>query len=206
VEPNTSEAACRKIIEPYHDAVWGVLAWAVREFNRIPEELRLPLLTLKRSLYTSIHAYAMVAVRRDLTGSGIQLRWDYETVELYFGSNVVARLKKMDDEGFTSNVPTARVEAFHGGGNYELFAEMWAAPLRVDIGYQLNPTATALARVSVVRRKSPMEIDWRYDILPPATPTALPLPAPKPLPAIGGRRVQSRRAQPEPETKKNGAG
>lgn len=206
MEPDNSESACRRSIEPFHDDLWKAVEWAVNEFNKIPDLQRLPLMVVKRALRTNIHAYWMVAVRRDIEPlPGIRAAWNHESVELFIGDNMVLRLKKVDNAGFSSNYPTDRATSYHDGNNYELFGDLWAVPNHLELGYQLNELGTGVEKLSVVRRLSRDQIDWQYDILPPAAPTALPLPVVEPLPGLGGRRVTLRDSERALESKENEA-
>jgi hypothetical protein len=53
--------------------------------------------------------------------SGVKLVRKFETIEVHFRPNLVARLKKMSAEGLTSNYQTRRVQAYHGAEQGELF-------------------------------------------------------------------------------------
>lgn len=208
MKADTSLEACREILEQHHGALWKAAAWAVAEFNKIPDEQRLPLVQTKRALRTTIHTYWLEAIRivESAGWSGVKVTWPHETAELFFGNNLVLRLKHVDDDGFSANYPTERARRWSVGNNYEMFSDVWAVPNRLELGYQLNALATEIERLQVIRALSADEIHWRYDILPPAAPAAVPLPVDLPVPGVGGkRRVMLRESEREPGTKENEA-
>lgn len=191
--PNTSAEAVMKQLEPFHGQLREIFSKAVAKFNRIEPALLLPLMRWNRSRATCIWAYVMEELELAFPPeSGVTLQTKYETIEIHFGPNLVARLKKMNPSGFTSNYPTGRIKAFHDGNQGELFVLHWAKPSRVDIGYVLNETATGVDQILVARRKSLKLLDWFYPIMAPDNGAPIPLEG-RPLPGDGNARVAERR-------------
>lgn len=188
--PDTSRDAAAAQLQPYHDLLRAIFRNAVATFNSIPPELLLPLMKWSRTRANCIWAYAMDELERAFPeGGAVKLEIRYGSVEIGFGPNLTARLKKMSPAGFTSNYPTKRVQAYHSDDQGELFIVSWSKPLRVDIGYVLNDTATAVDQVMVARRKAPTIMDWVYVIEEPDSTT--PLPIEKRPPDVGGDAKES---------------
>jgi len=174
--PDTSSDATLKQLQPYHAQLREIFSKAVKKFNQIEPTLLLPLMRWDRSRAICIWAYAMEELSLAFPpGSEVQLIEKYGTLEVHFGPNLVARLKKMSANGFTSNYATRRIREFHSADQGELFVLNWAKPLRIDIGYRLNDTSTGVEEVMVARRKSLGIMDWFYHITTPDNATSFPL-------------------------------
>lgn len=79
--------------------------------------------------------------------------------------HTVIRFKKMDEDGTTSNYPTRQARDFDC--NLELEG-VPPKPIRVSVGYLLDPTATAIERVQVARPNGRKRVDWCAAIVPTA--------------------------------------
>jgi hypothetical protein len=189
VFPELSAESCRAQLEPYKAALLDAMEAGVKRFNAIqPAETLYILSKRRRSRRTAIWACIMHEIETTMAGmEGLRLVPKYETIELYFGENMVARIKAMNPQGFTSNYMTPRVRAFHTerrrkGRTYaspdqgELFTVLWAVPVRVDIGYVDDELQIAIAKVMVARRRTPKELAWVFELT--NAPLVVPLPAP----------------------------
>lgn len=209
VFPDLSSAAARRELEQYHDRIVAVIREAVRKYNRIDPSTLFVLSRRPRSKAVGLWAFIMWEVEatlRDLPGLKLVERFD--TLELHVGMNLVARIKKMKPNGFTSNYRTARVADFHTAeqgelfvaSQGELFSHTWAKPLCVDIGYILDETGMEVADVMVARRVTPERVHWTYSMLPPADVTPLPVAPVVPIrPRSDEARVVARNTQPSTE-------
>lgn len=179
--PDTSAAACQAALEPYHEQLKAIATKGIAKFNEMPADYRLPFMRFKKGLATGMWVFVMDELMRTYPEGDKNcttyphFKKRYDSIEIHFGANLVARIKKMNDAGFTSNYPTKRNNAYHTDDQAELFVVMWAAPLRVDVGYVLNEFATVAERVMVARRKTPSVIDWTYNITEPDTGAPVPL-------------------------------
>src|SRR5690606_27456850 len=128
VYPDTSESACRAELERYHSQLHEIATKAVAKFNSLPDEFRLPLVQFKRSRATAIWAFAMselMQVFSEGEENGFPyLKRRFDTLEIHFAPNLVARVKKMNEAGFTANYLTRRIKAFHCTDQTELFVLM----------------------------------------------------------------------------------
>ena len=79
------------------------------------------------------------------------------------GQHAVIRFKKMDEDGTTSNYPTRQARDFDQ--NLELDG-VPPKPIRLSVGYLLDPTATAIERVQVARPNGAKRVDWCAAIVP----------------------------------------
>lgn len=79
------------------------------------------------------------------------------------GQHTVIRFKKMDEDGTTSNYPTRQASDFDQN---RVLDGVPPKPLRVSVGYLLDPTATAIERVQVARPNGRKRVDWCAAIVP----------------------------------------
>ena len=79
-----------------------------------------------------------------------------------FDQHTVVRFKKMDEDGVTRNYPTLQARAFDL--NRELDG-VPPKPIRVTVGYLLDPTGTSIKRVQVARPNG-RSVDWCAAIVP----------------------------------------
>lgn len=169
--PDLSAEATMAQIEPHNDKFHEIFTKAVATFNKLPPEFLLAFMRWPRTFANCIWALAIIELEKAFPeGSPVKLKEEIGSVTIHFGPNLIARLKKMRPDGFTSNYPTRRARAYHGGEQGELFRVMWAKPCRVDIGYILNETATGVKSVMVARRRSPKVMDWAVPIPSSQTP------------------------------------
>jgi hypothetical protein len=186
--PELSANACREQFEPYRERITAAINAGVKRFNEIqPAETLYVLAKRKRSRRTAIWACIMYEIETTLAEvPGLKLVAKFETIELYFGENMVGRIKAMDPKGFTSNYQTPRVKAFHTergrrGRTYasedqgELFAVMWSAPMRIDIGYLDDELGVAVAKIMLARRRTPRIMAFVIEVTD--EPLVIPIPA-----------------------------
>lgn len=174
--PDLSSNAAREQLEPFHDQFVVAIREGVRVFNTIEPSLLYRLFRWKRVKANAIWACIVEEIEkafRDVPGIRVVER--HGSVEIEIGTNTVARIKKMRRDGFTSNYMTARVTAFHSADQGELFEQLWAQPLKVDIGYIEDETGTQVAEILVARRDTPSRIAWTYSMTPPADVTPIPV-------------------------------
>ena len=202
--PELSADACRAEFAPYRERITAAIKAGVKRFNEIqPAETLYILAKRKRSRRTAIWACIMHEIETTLAEMpGLKLVPKFEMIELYFGENMVGRIKAMDPKGFTSNYQTPRVKAFHTergrkGRTYasedqgELFAVMWSTPMRVDIGYLDDELGLAVAKIMVARRRTPKVIAWVIDVTDAPVVVPIPVPAAADLPAASEGREAS---------------
>lgn len=79
-----------------------------------------------------------------------------------FDDHTAARWKKMDEDGKSKNYPTKQAKDFDYGRQLD---GLPPAPTRISVGYFLDPTQTAIARVQIARMKGKY-IDWCAAIIP----------------------------------------
>lgn len=79
------------------------------------------------------------------------------------GEHTVVRFKKMDEDGSTANYPTRQAKDFDQ--NRELDG-VPPKPIRVAVGYWLDPTSTRIERVQVARPNGSKRVDWCAAIVP----------------------------------------
>jgi hypothetical protein len=165
---DTSAAACRRILEPYHSQLWEIAAGGVACFRSLPAEHQLILASSKRCHRTMVWQFMMWEAARLLsaTPNVLPLR-KFETTNYEIDGRVLVRFKKLDPDGMSSNYPTPRALSFVGDEQYELFEAMWSAPLRVDVGYVLDKTGLGVELILVSRRRG-SKVDWIYPIPAPA--------------------------------------
>lgn len=199
--PDVSEPACRKVLEPYHDALWRIASGGVEGFRQLPENDQRILGASKRSKANAIHAYMMDEAANELMAiPGITPHTKYESTTYEFPGQIESRFKKLSAEGKSSNYPTPRALSFIGMAQYEIFADQWAAPIRLDIGYVLDKLGQAVEKVLVVRRNGRF-VDWMYEIEAPAVSIAVvpilspvaPAPTPVRIVAKGEGKKRTRR-------------
>jgi hypothetical protein len=194
VFPEHSRDAARRQLEPFHDRFIAAIREAVRKFNAIePPTALYALSKSKRAKATAIWAFIMEEVRTTMSHEpGLRLVEQYGTIEIHVGDNMVARIKKMRPDGFTSNYMTPRVTDFHSADQGELFEHMWGKPLRVDVGYIEDETGMQVAQILVAHRRNPGSIDWTYEMTPPADVLPLPVGPMAPAPTTDPARVVAR--------------
>jgi hypothetical protein len=80
-----------------------------------------------------------------------------------FDQHTVVRFKKMDEDGSTANYPTRQAKDFDL--NRELDG-VPPKPIRVAVGYWLDPTSTRIERVQIARPNGSKRVDWCAAIVP----------------------------------------
>lgn len=116
--------------------------------------------TAANCVYDHILAHALVAfdekpgIRPIEAPGGLRL-WVVDDA-------VVFRIKKMDEDGKSRNYPTKQAKAFDRMRTIDGVPD---APVRVNVGYLLDATATQIRRVQVARPNGP-NVDWCAAILP----------------------------------------
>lgn len=209
--PDLSAEACRAELAPFRERINAAIHAGVRRFNAIqPAETLYVLSKRRRSRRTAIWACIMHELETALADvPGLTLARKYDTLELHVGANLVGRVKAMDAKGFTSNYQTPRVKEFHterrgrGGRTYasehqgELFTVLWAAPMRVDIGYVDDELQIGVAKIMTARRRTPKQIAWVFDM----TDAPVVVPIPTTAPAAAASKDESRIVARQPDTK-----
>lgn len=174
--PDLSENAARAEIDPFNEKFIAAIKEGVRKFNAIEPSLLLTLVRWKRVKANAIWSFIQVEIENVFRGvNGIRVVPRHGSIEIEIGGNTIARIKKMREDGFTSNYMTARVTEFHSAGQGELFGDMWAQPMKVDIGYIEDATGTQVAQIMVARRDRPNHVAWKYGIMAPAAVTPMPI-------------------------------
>src|SRR6266576_1923060 len=128
--PDTSMDACRRVLEPFHDRLFTVASNAWDRYMLIPAEARVALARWKRARANAVWAFMMDAAQVLFENDpAVRSRLAFDTLTFEFCNTVLVRFKKMDAEGLSSNYPTARAESYNNSGQFEMFAEMWSAPI-----------------------------------------------------------------------------
>lgn len=202
VFPDLSKEAARAQLQPYHDRFVAAIKEAVRKYNAIDPMVLYIFAKWTRAKYNGIWAYIMEEMEAtfpETESAVLRLKKNYGSLEIHVGTNMIARVKRMKPNGFTSNYPTVRVTEFHTASQGELFPRLWARPLRVDIGYVEDETGTQVAKIMVARRSSPKHIEWKYDVTAAAVVTPMPAPAETEKPAAEEAHVIGRSPEKERE-------
>jgi hypothetical protein len=186
-------------LEPHHPAFWRAISNAFKRFRELPVADQAIFSANRRTKANVIWSYITYEAGLELAQSaGVILRTQFEsaTYEITQGQ-IESRIKKVNSQGFSRNYPTRRALSFHSVGQYEIFPEMWSAPIHVDIGYVPNELGLDVDQVLVVLRQG-SEIIWSYEIDPPtAAAVVLPLPVPgkppKPTRVVAKRKPKKSR-------------
>jgi len=198
VFPDHSKAATQRAIEPFNERFIAAIKEGVRKFNLIEPSLLYPIFKRKRAKATAIWAFIMEEVETTMRDvPGLKLNEVYGTIEVLIGENILARIKKMRPDGMTANIMTARVTDFHTADQGELFGEMWARPLKVDVGYIEDETGTQVATIMVAHRRNPGRVHWTYEMTPPADVQPLPVAPSVPVapPRSGETQIVARESE-----------
>jgi hypothetical protein len=161
-------------------------------------EHQLILTKSKRATRTAVWQYMMWEAERLLSDlPGVRGARDFETMTWEVDGRVLIRFKHVSPQGLSANYPTKRARSFTNDDQCEIFEEMWSAPLRVDVGYVLDETGLDAARVLVVRRRG-ADVDWVYEVEPPATGVlVVPIEPVAPLTTRPGVRIVARHNLPD---------
>lgn len=192
--PDLSRETARKELEPHHERFIACIREAVRKFNDIrPAATLYAIAKSKRAKANAINAIIMEEVRTEMADvPGLRVKEIHGSIEIFVGENMVVRVKKMREDGFTSNYATARVTEFHTADQGELFEICWAQPMKLDVGY-IEDDLGMLAKVMVAHRRHPRSIHWTYDMTPPADVQPMPVaPAAPVTPSADETRVVAR--------------
>jgi len=199
VFPDLSSAAAREQLEPFHDQFIVAITEGIRLFNTIPPTLLYRLVKWKRVKANAVWGFIVEEIENTFREvPGIRVRKRHGSIEIEVGENMIARVKKMRPDGFTSNFMTPRVSAFHSADQGELFERLWAQPMKVDIGYIEDETGTHVAEILVARRDTPRQVAWTYPMTSPATVTSIPVVPVAPAAAADEEtRIEAREAEDE---------
>jgi hypothetical protein len=200
VFPDVSSAAARAQLDPHSQHIIEAMETGVRRFFEIQPATALYTLSKNpRVKANAIWAFITEEIETKFADvDGVKLVPRFGSLEIHVGPNMIARVKKMQPNGFTSNYSTKRVREFHSANQGELFATLWAKPMRVDIGYVENETGSGIAEIKVARRLKPRAMDWVYAMTRITKVT--PIPAGAEAPATRESQVVGRIADSQPST------
>jgi hypothetical protein len=167
---SNEQAQIEAVLLPYHPQITRTILGAWKEHReQNPEFL----------LKTSAHGRTRAAIQWSLMvdHAKAQFRETPVKVEEKGGTcnfqlgGLLFRLKKLDRKGFSRNYATQMSLDFYA----QVEIDGIPAVLRLDIGYILNDTATAIAEIRVVRREGTRK-KWDYSIpLSAATEGSVPV-------------------------------
>ncbi len=194
--PDSSVEVCRNHLEPYHGTFWHAFERAFAQFRSLTPDHQRIFSTTKRSKTNVMWAFFMEEANKLMANdAGVVPHTIHETTTFEIKSGQIeTRLKKVTPEGISRNYPTKRARAFHTVGQFEIFSDLWSAPIRVDVGYVPDDTGLNLAQVLVVFRQG-NNVVWMYEIeRPESGAVVLPITTPVPGPATPARVVAKRGA------------
>lgn len=155
------ESEAKDVMGHHEAALYRCYQNALEKLNIIMSQV--PQLWYARAKATMLHnivnneARAMFEAAPDVT-----ITEQYETITVIFGGKVAARFKKVNEEGFSSNIPTQRNQRYVQG---ELgFDEPGYNTLTtVEIGYVPDTTWSSFVSVDIIGRNDDT-ILWSYAI------------------------------------------
>ena len=156
----------RSILEPYHRELWEIWHTAWKRWLKLPDRA---VLNHDRVRANIVWAFAIdEATSRFDETEEIRINDAHATKTFEIEDKLLFRFKKMDQKGISRNYPTQRAIFF--SNQLELPGIPYGLG-RVDIGYVLNDIKTSIVEILVSYRAGA----WKYEILPPATATVVPL-------------------------------
>ncbi len=183
------EDVVRRVLQPYEDAIFQAVHGAWSDYQELnlggrllfPGRSRACLVhdfMVRRAISTWTDDTAVRVIRRD------------ETAKFVVADQVLLRLKKADDRGFGSNIPTQASLGF-----IEQQHEPPGIPNvhKVEVVYLLNRLQTQIDRVVVVARDGD-ELLWDYVIAPAATADVISLPSAGSSEPERGARIKVRKS------------
>jgi len=182
----------KRLLKPHEKLIADLFLGAWDQWWRNPQRAALG---FRRTRACLMHNYIMNEAVPALRAAKIYVTEKHETAFFTVSQRLLFRLKKGDEKGLTSNVPTQAVLAFTDPEkNLSLFTDLpdvW----RVDIAYVLNYLQTKIDQIVVVARDDKRVI-WSYSIYgtaaegdAPIAPPVLPVGPRTPPPADSVLRI-----------------
>ena len=182
------EDLVRAVLEPFEYGIYQAIYGAWKDYHELglggrllfPSRSRACLVydfMVNRFISTFADDAKVRVIRRD------------ETVKFVIADQVVLRLKKADDRGLGSNIPTQASLDFVGQ-QYELPGIPDVH--KVEVVYQLNFIQTQIDKVVVVARDGDERL-WDYVIAPTTTADIIPLPLVATAEPERGARIKLRK-------------
>jgi hypothetical protein len=187
----SSESTCRRILEPYYEALLEIPREAFAKFLRMPDEYRVPLQLHKTVRANAVWSYMMQEADRLLSMMpGVYVIPRHGSKLFLVGSEVLLRFKKLDENGASRNYPTRRARHFNDP-NQDSFDEIPAAAIRVDVGYQLDRLEQSISEVLVSHRNGKV-VAWAYPVRIASQTVVIPFPTPAVAAEAAERRAKRR--------------
>jgi hypothetical protein len=183
------EDVVRRVLQPYEDAIFQSVhgAWGGYQELNLGGRLLFP----GRSRACLVHDFMVHRAISAWTGdSAVRVIRQDETAKFVVADQVLLRLKKADDRGFGSNIPTQASLGF-----IEQQHDLPGIPNvhKVEVLYLLNRLQTQIDRVVVVARDGD-ELLWDYVIAPATTADVISLPSASSSEPERGARIKVRKA------------
>lgn len=184
--PAAKQQDVKAVLRAFEPILRDVVMAAWRQWVEMPNRSRL----YQRTRACFVHNFMMIEASRHLEGHPrAHVFEQHETAMFLFDQSVLVRLKKGDERGLSSNIPTQAALAF-----IDPQEELFDLPdvSRVDVCYVLNELQTQVKDILVVARDGDQVI-WAYSIYSAAEGAApvisFPAPANEPPAADSGMRI-----------------
>jgi hypothetical protein len=165
------ENVVREVLNPYENGIYQAIHGAWNDFKEL--NLGGRLLFPSRSRACLVHDFMVQRVISSLADDNtVRVMRRDETVKFLIADQVLLRLKKADDRGLGSNIPTQASLDFIG----QQF-EIPGIPdvHKIEVVYLLNSMQTQVDKVVVVARDGDDRL-WDYAIIPTTTADVIQLP------------------------------
>jgi hypothetical protein len=165
------EDTVRSVLYPYHDVLFEIAHGAWSDWRVLPlgGKLLFPGRSRACLVFDFMVQRAIAVWGND---SSVRIIRKDETAKFVIGNQVLLRLKKADDRGLGSNIPT------QASLNFSMQqCELPGIPdmHKVEVVYILNSLQTQIDRIVVVARDGEERL-WDYVVLPSTTADVIPLP------------------------------
>lgn len=152
------------ILDQYQGDFLAIVNRAWERYMGLPPADRLEIHKFDVFRAGVVSAFMAGEARRRFDGrrdEGIVARERYRPCMWSFRNRVLVRLKKMDEQGLSRNLPTERARKINLG--LPIQEEELTEAVRVDVGYQLNDLKTEIEQVLISHRRGDRAV-WKYAI------------------------------------------
>jgi len=136
------------VLHPFFPTFDKVMLEALEETNRAMSSVSVAV--NKRSRCSLLHNIAYEKIKQELAGHpDIRIIEKYESIQIVFSKKLVGRIKKLNKDNFSSNIPTNRNNSIIGQ-QLSFFPDEELT--YIDLGYKIDPTWTEYDNLVVVCR------------------------------------------------------
>lgn len=146
------------LLAPYHSTIGDCIGRAWKQYVSLLQNMPI---TSPRTRANLLWDWIIGFLKTDFAQTSVNFQDINQTTWFYISQDVVFRIKKCDEDGFTRNYPTQNALAYY---DQDPNLEDMFPIIRLDIGYIVDDLGTAIKDIRVIFRTG-SRVEWKYSIL-----------------------------------------